>query len=95
MEQSVAIFKALGDKTRLTILTSLLEGPMYVEILALRLNLTPATISFHLKKLEEVGLVSSKKEQYYVLYSINEEIISKSIESMMRVNLSEVTNSYK
>ncbi|MGL4772161.1 MAG: metalloregulator ArsR/SmtB family transcription factor [Clostridium sp.] len=86
MKNNVAIFKALGDKTRLTILSSLLESSMYVEILALRLGVTAATVSFHLKKLEEVGLVTSKKEQYYVMYSINEEILKNTLISMINVN---------
>lgn len=75
----IKIFKALADKSRLLIITNLLEAPMYVELLAERLSLSPSTVSFHLKKLEECGIVQSTKEQYYVMYQINGKILSQTI----------------
>ena len=50
-EEAVRLFKCLADKSRLQILKSLMREDMYVERLAERLSLTPATISFHMKKL--------------------------------------------
>lgn len=73
-EQALKLFKGLADRSRLQILKSLLEEDMYVERLAQRLELTPATVSFHLKKLMDVGAVSSRREQYYTMYSINKEV---------------------
>ena len=73
-EQALKLFKGLADRSRLQILKSLLEEDMYVERLAQRLELTPATVSFHLKKLMDAGAVSSRREQYYTLYSINKEV---------------------
>lgn len=69
-EQVLLLFKCLADRSRLRILQSLLLEDMYVERLAQRLALTPATISFHLKKLEESRLVTSYPDQYYTMYSI-------------------------
>lgn len=73
-EQALKLFKSLADRSRLQILKSLLEEDMYVERLAQRLELTPATVSFHLKKLMDAGAVSSRREQYYTMYSINKEV---------------------
>lgn len=73
-EQALKLFKGLADRSRLQILKSLLEEDMYVERLAQRLELTPATVSFHLKKLMDAGGVSSRREQYYTMYSINKEV---------------------
>ena len=73
-EQALKLFKGLADRSRLQILKSLLEKDMYVERLAQRLELTPATVSFHLKKLMDAGAVSSRREQYYTMYSINKEV---------------------
>ena len=73
-EQALKLFKGLADRSRLQILKSLLEEDMYVERLAQRLELTPATVSFHLKKLMDAGAVSSRLEQYYTMYSINKEV---------------------
>ena len=67
---ALKLFKCLSDESRLQILNSLAKEDMYVERLAERLNLSSATISNHLKKLEEIGAVKSRKEQYYNIYSL-------------------------
>lgn len=73
-EKAIALFKCLADRSRLQILKSLAQEDMYVERLAERLALTPATISFHLRKLEAAGAVKGRKEQYYTVYSIDKEV---------------------
>ena len=73
-EKAIALFKCLADRSRLQILKSLMEEDMYVERLAERLALTPATISFHLRKLEAAGAVKSRKEQYYTVYSVEKDV---------------------
>lgn len=75
----INIFKCLADKSRLQIINNLMKEPMYVELLSKRLNLSASTVSFHLKKLEDVKLVYSVKEQYYVVYHLNEDILSLKI----------------
>ena len=71
-ENALKIFKCLSDTSRLRIVQSLAQGEMYTELLAERLNLTPSTVSFHMKKLEDAGLAVSRKEQYYTVYSLEE-----------------------
>ena len=77
--EAIQLFKALADKSRLQILKSLAMEDMYVERLAQRLDLTPATISFHLKKLSQAGAVSSYKSQYYTMYALNREVLNTGI----------------
>ena len=72
-ERVLQLFKCLADRSRLRIVQALLQEDMYTERLAQRLALTPATISFHLKKLEEAGLVTSRSEQYYTMYALCRE----------------------
>ena len=74
--EAIALLKCLADKSRLQILKSLALEDMYVERLAERLNLTAPTISFHLKKLQEAGAVSSYKNQYYTMYSLKKEVFA-------------------
>ncbi len=76
---AIKLFKCLADKSRMNILKSLIIEDMYVERLAERLNLTPATISFHLKKLEDAGAVTSYKDQYYMMYSLCRDIFLTNI----------------
>ena len=88
-QEAIAFFKCLSDKSRLAILKSLMEEDMYVERLAERLGITSATVSFHLKKLEEAGAVFSYKDQYYTMYSINKEVFEVSILEILREKTSD------
>ena len=83
-EKTIELFKCLADRSRLQILKSLSGEPMYVERLAERLGLTPPTVSFHLKKLENAGLVDSTKEQYYVTYRLREDALGARIIDLIR-----------
>ena len=82
--QALALFKCLGDKSRLQILKSLAQEDMYVERLAERLGLTPPTISFHLKKLSDAGAVRSYKTQYYTMYALETAVFEQTMLSLIR-----------
>lgn len=79
----IKLFKCLADKSRLQILKSLIREDMYVELLAERLGLTAATVSFHLKKLEDAKVVTSYKDQYYTMYSLCENTLQSSIYALI------------
>ena len=78
-EDAMKLFKCLSDMSRLRIVQSLNQEDMYTELLAERLDLTPSTVSFHMKKLEDAGLIVSRKEQYYTVYSLNREVLEKTL----------------
>ncbi len=88
--QAIELFKCLSDRSRLQLLKSLSIEPMYVERLSERLNLTPSTISFHLKKLENAGIVYSQKEQYYQVYHLVESILKLNILDLIKDESSEI-----
>lgn len=78
-QEAIALFKCLADKSRLQILKSLAREDQYVELLAQRLGLTAATVSFHMKKLADAGAVNSYKNQYYTMYTLRKELFSVSL----------------
>lgn len=82
IEKSIEIMKSLADTSRLQVLNSLMDKPQYVEELAHRLNLAVSTVSFHLKKLEKAGLVNKSKQQYYIIYKINDELFNLSLKEL-------------
>ena len=57
-----AIFSALADPTRRSILARLSEGEATVGELAEPFDISPPAISRHLRILEEAGLVAREKE---------------------------------
>ncbi|MBR0303244.1 MAG: metalloregulator ArsR/SmtB family transcription factor [Clostridia bacterium] len=73
------LLKALADETRLAIISELASGDSYVERLAEILSLTPATVCYHLKKMEKAGLVTCSRTQFYIIYSLNKEIFEKTL----------------
>jgi DNA-binding HxlR family transcriptional regulator len=82
-ERSIAIMKALADQSRLAIINSLLEQPQYVEEIASRHALAQSTVSFHLRKLEQAGLVTRMKEQYYAMFQAKEEIFATTLRELV------------
>lgn len=82
ISKSIEIMKSLADTSRLRVLNSLMGKPHYVEELAHRLDLAPSTVSFHLKKLESAGLVNEQKEQYYIVYRANENILNLTLKEL-------------
>lgn len=82
MNQALTVMKALADDTRRKIIIALSERDMYVELLAERLQLSPATVSFHLKKLLAAGIVDARKEQYYTIYSLRGETFNMKLKDI-------------
>jgi biotin operon repressor len=87
-DEVVTFFKALADANRLKIVGLLAQQPYSVEELAALLNLKPSTVSHHLAKLAQVGLVSAKTESYYNVYQLDEKALqSKSRNLFSQENL--------
>jgi DNA-binding transcriptional ArsR family regulator len=69
----VRLLRALGDPTRLRILELLAKQPRSTQELAPLAGLTDAGASKQLRMLASVGLLSAKREGYYVVYSLEPE----------------------
>lgn len=76
-DELVALFKALADSNRLKIVGLLAQRPYSGEELCALLGLKPSTVSHHLSKLAEVGLVSAKAEGYYSIYHLEEAALQQ------------------
>ena len=71
LESMVRHFKALADESRLKLLGLLAGGERSVEELAALLRLKGPTVSHHLSKLREVGLVRMRAEGNTHLYGLD------------------------
>lgn len=63
-------FRALADQTRMQIARLVAEDARSTKELAELLSLSDSAISRHLKILESAGLVSSRRDGYFVLYAL-------------------------
>ena len=84
MKEKFELLKLLADETRLEILNILLREDSYVEKIACELSLTPATICYHLKKMESAGIVNCSRSQFYIIYSLNRGIFDKPLYELIK-----------
>src|ERR1044072_488747 len=75
-ESRAELMKALADPTRLTIVASLAKAttPICICDFTAGLDLSQPTISHHMAKLKEAGLVESAKPGIWVYYSLRERM---------------------
>ncbi|MGD9761459.1 MAG: ArsR/SmtB family transcription factor [Candidatus Izemoplasmatales bacterium] len=74
MEEKMAlIFKALGDKNRLTLLELISRGENCGCTLIEKIDITQPTMTYHINILEEAGLITSRKEGIWRKLEINQE----------------------
>ncbi|MFD2617958.1 ArsR/SmtB family transcription factor [Terrilactibacillus laevilacticus] len=72
MDKSVQVLKILGDKTRLTIVALLMKRELCVCELLEVFEMSQPSISQHLRKLKDAGLVKEARKGQWVYYSLNE-----------------------
>ncbi|MBM3179780.1 MAG: metalloregulator ArsR/SmtB family transcription factor [Chloroflexi bacterium] len=88
MNEMLDFVKAISDANRLKIIGLLAQQPYSVEELAALLNLKPSTVSHHLARLAQIGLVSARTESYYNVYQLDEKALqSKSRDLFSQENL--------
>jgi biotin operon repressor len=71
----VLFFKALADENRLKIVGLLANASYSGEALAERLAISPATVSHHLTRLAEAGLVTARMEGHAKLYRLQTDAL--------------------
>jgi ArsR family transcriptional regulator len=80
-----AVAKAIGHEHRLELLELVAQGERTVERLAECTGLSVANVSQHLQHLRRAGLVVSRRQAKFVLYSLADEAILKLLASLRGV----------
>ena len=75
-EERAELMRALGDPTRLTMVASLWKAnaPICICDFTAGLELTQPTISHHMAKLKEAGLVESEKRGIWIYYRLRDKL---------------------
>src|SRR4051812_3869748 len=81
----VEFHKALGDLTRVRIIGLLQQGPLHGQAIAEKLGLKPPTITHHIAKLREVGLIKEKRDKNTIYFSLNTKILESSAKAILTV----------
>lgn len=86
-QDTLAFFKALGDQTRLKIVSILMDGERNVGDLAASLDLTEPTVSHHLSKLRPTGLVRLRFDGNQRFYSLNTHTLRSKGQSIIDLDV--------
>ena len=70
-EELAEVYKALADKTRLHILALLTQEELCVCEFVAIFDISQPSISQHLRKLKQAGLVKERKTAQWVYYSLD------------------------
>ena len=82
IEQSVQLFHALSDSTRLSILQRLRFGERCVCDLTDALDAAQSRLSFHLKVLKDANLVTDRREGRWMYYTLNPDTLNQLAETV-------------
>ncbi len=75
------ILYLLADSTRMKILKILKQGEKNVSKIVEALKLSQPTVSHHLRRLEEAGLVLKRQYKRWVFYQVNKSLLKNFIKS--------------
>lgn len=78
--QLADVFKSLADPTRLRLIGLIVDQPRCGQELASELGLAAATVSHHLRRLRDAGLVTERRERPYVLYQLDHEALRSAVQ---------------
>jgi predicted transcriptional regulator len=76
-QELLAFFKALADANRLKIIGLLANQPYPVEQIATLLHLSESTVSHHLSRLAQAGLVEGRAAGYYSVYHLKAGVLEQ------------------
>jgi len=84
MKMINSIFKALGDPTRLEIVSLLRERSRTPSELLERMSVSQPTLSHHLDILKRADLVETRREGQFIRYSLNMTVVQMALEYFMK-----------
>ncbi|KHE67150.1 metalloregulator ArsR/SmtB family transcription factor [Halobacillus sp. BBL2006] len=92
LDKMVAFHKAVGDPTRLRIIALLRQGPLHGQAIAGKLGLRPPTITHHLKKLRDTGMVYSRRDKNTIYFLLDERKLEFMTTAILRIGDEEAMN---
>ena len=80
--EKVVILQALADDRRLRLLDALEKGELCACMMVDLLHLKPSALSYHLSLLSEAGMIESRRDGSFQIYSLTD--FGKSILDLLR-----------
>lgn len=90
-----ALGRVLAEPRRLRILEELLGGvPLPAGALAARIGVAPSTVSGHLARLEEAGIVTLQRHGRARLASLSDQTVAEAVEALLRMSAEPAVTSW-
>jgi ArsR family transcriptional regulator len=70
LESQAGLFHALSDQTRLKVISILARVPSCVCVIKEIVQIADSRLSYHLGLLKDAGLIDSRKEKNWIIYSL-------------------------
>jgi|GEM_PF-427055 len=88
----VQVCKAMANPTRMRVIDILKNGEKTAGDLACLLGVPSATLSQHLALLRQVGILESRRDAKFIIYSLTDKRIVDACDLMMKVLLDRIKN---
>jgi ArsR family transcriptional regulator, arsenate/arsenite/antimonite-responsive transcriptional repressor len=79
-------FRALADPTRRRILHLLKDGDLAAGDLAAHFDMAFASVSHHLQVLRDSGLVQSRRDGQFIIYSLNTTVFQDALQHLLDIS---------
>ena len=78
----VRLFKGLADPTRLRMIAAMVDRARCGQDLAAEVGVTPATVSHHLRVLQDAGLLVETRQPPYVFYQLDLDSLQGAVKAV-------------
>ncbi len=85
LDRLVQFHKALGDPTRIRILAMLSKGPLHGQAIAEKLGLSAPTITHHMAKLRQAGVIYDRREKNTIYFYLHAANLKRDAEAILNV----------
>ncbi|KGP92162.1 ArsR family transcriptional regulator [Pontibacillus chungwhensis BH030062] len=90
LDKVVNFHKVVGDPTRIRIISLLKLGPLHGQAIANKLGLKPPTITHHVAKLKQIGIVYQRRDKNTIYFYLDQKKLKASANAILQIG--EVTN---
>lgn len=90
LDKVVHFHKVVGDPTRIRIISLLKQGPLHGQAIANKLGLKPPTITHHVGKLKQIGIVYQRRDKNTIYFYLDQKKLEYSANAILQIG--EVTN---
>ena len=85
VKKAAQLLKAVGNPHRLQILTHLISGEKNVGEINAEVDVSQPALSQHLARMRAAGILSSRRDQRQIYYSISDAQVLRALEIIARI----------